>query len=191
MLVDQRIALSRPGTLRRRYDHKSQRTIFAPSRPNKRSREEIADIDAELMRRANRLGGSYQPLQDETENNPEEVKIEQEPEDTEEDSIILRGDNLPIVNLSKYNTEGKEAKYIQINHIVGNLTANKKITEDYQKSGVRIHAGFKDTNFKDRNRSGINPCQNKHETRRSRNRTRRIQTGVRKAIYSVGPCIRR
>ena len=190
-LVDQRIALSRPGTLRRRYDHKSQRTIFAPSRPNKRSREEIADIDAELMRRANRLGGSYQPLQDETENNPEEVKIEQEPEDTEEDSIILRGDNLPIVNLSKYNTEGKEAKYIQINHIVGNLTANKKITEDYQKSGVRIHAGFKDTNFKDRNRSGINPCQNKHETRRSRNRTRRIQTGVRKAIYSVGPCIRR
>ena len=129
-LVDQRIALSRPGTLRRRYDHQSQRTIFAPSRPNKRSREEIADINAELMRRANRLGGSYQPLQEETENNPEEGEIEQEPENTEEDSIILRGDNLPIVNLSKYITEGKEAKYIQINHIVGNLTANKKITED-------------------------------------------------------------
>ena len=116
-LVDQRIALSIPGTLRRRYDHQNQRTIFAPSRPNKRSREEIADIDAELMRRANRLGGGYQPLQEETENNPEEGEIEQEPEDTEEDSIILRGDNLPIVNLSKYNTEGKEAKYIQINHI--------------------------------------------------------------------------
>ena len=29
-LVDQRIALSRPGTLRRRYDHQRQRTIFAP-----------------------------------------------------------------------------------------------------------------------------------------------------------------
>ena len=42
----------------------------------------------------------------------------------------MRGDNLPIVNLSKYNTEGKEAKYIQISHIVGNLTANKKITGD-------------------------------------------------------------
>ena len=117
-LVDQRIALLRPGTLRRRYDHQSQRTIFAPSRPNKRSREEIADIDAELMRRANRLGRGYQPLQEETENNPEEGEIEQEPEDTEEDSIILRGDNLPIVNLSKCNTEGKEAIYIQINHIV-------------------------------------------------------------------------
>ena len=130
MLVDQRIALSRPGTLRRRYDHQSQRTIFAPSRPNKRSIGEIVEIDAELMRRANRLGGGYQPLQEETENNPEEGEIEQEQEDTEEDSIIMRGDNLPIVNLSKYNTEGKEAKYIQINHIVGNLTANKKITED-------------------------------------------------------------
>ena len=66
-LVDQRIALSRQGTLRRRYDHQSQRTIFAPSRPNKRSTEEIAEIDAELMRRANRLGGGYQPLQEETE----------------------------------------------------------------------------------------------------------------------------
>ena len=42
----------------------------------------------------------------------------------------MRGDNLPIVDLSKYNTEGKEAKYIQINHIVGKLTANKKTTED-------------------------------------------------------------
>ena len=82
------------------------------------------------MRRGNRLGGGYQPLQEETENNPEEGEIEQEPEDTQEDSIIMRGDNLPIVNLSKYNTEGKEAKYIQINHIVGNLTTNKKITED-------------------------------------------------------------
>ena len=102
-LVDQRIALSRPGTLRRRYDHQSQRTIFAPSRPNKRSREEIAEINAELMRRANKLGGGYQPLQEETENNPEEGEIEQEPEDTGGDSIIMRGDNLPIVNLSKYN----------------------------------------------------------------------------------------
>ena len=129
-LVDQRIALSRPGTLRRRYDHQSQRTIFAPSRPNKKSREEIVDIDAELMRRANRFGGGYQPLQEETENNPEEGEIKQEPEDTEEDSVIMHGDNLPIVNLSKYNTEGKEAKHIQINQIVGNLTANKEITED-------------------------------------------------------------
>ena len=113
-LVEQRIALSRPGTLRRRYDHQSQRTIFAPSRPIKRSREEIVEIGVELMRRSNRLGGGYQPLQEETENNSEEGEIEQKPEDTKKDSIILRGDNLPIVNLSKYITEGKEAKYIQL-----------------------------------------------------------------------------
>ena len=49
---------SRPGTLRRRYDHQTQTTIFAPSQPNKRSREEIAEIDAELIRRANRIGGA-------------------------------------------------------------------------------------------------------------------------------------
>ena len=45
----------------------------------------------------------------------------------------MRGDNLPIVDLSKYNTEGKEAKYIEINHIFGKLTANKKATEDHIK----------------------------------------------------------
>ena len=55
-LVEQRNALSRPGTLRRRFDHQTQRTVFAPSRPNKRSRQEIAEIDAELIRRAKRLG---------------------------------------------------------------------------------------------------------------------------------------
>ena len=45
----------------------------------------------------------------------------------------MRGDNQPIVDLSKYSTEGKEAKYIQINHIVGKLTTNKKATEDHIK----------------------------------------------------------
>ena len=50
-LVEQRYALSRPGTLRRRFDHQTQRTMFAPTRPNKRSREVIAEIDAKLLRR--------------------------------------------------------------------------------------------------------------------------------------------
>ena len=45
----------------------------------------------------------------------------------------MRGDNLPIVDLTKYNTEGKEAKYIQINNIVGKLPTNKKATEDHNK----------------------------------------------------------
>ena len=42
---------------------------------------------------------------------------------------MIRTDNLPIVDLNKYNADGKKAKYIQTNHIVGNLTTNKKITE--------------------------------------------------------------
>ena len=131
-LVDLRNNLSKPGTLRRRYDPHTQRTIFAPSRPNKRSREEIAEIDAELIQRTNRLGGGYHPLTEETgePQNTEEGEIEPQQPETEEDSLILRGDNLPIVDLSKFNTEGKEVHYIQINHIVGKLSGNKKITED-------------------------------------------------------------
>ena len=53
------------------------------------------------MRRANRLGGGYQPIQEEPEENLEGGEIDQGPEDTEEDSIIMRGDNLPIVDLNK------------------------------------------------------------------------------------------
>ena len=51
-LVEQRNGLSRPGTSRRRYDHQTKRTVFVPTRPNKRSKEEIAELDAELLRRA-------------------------------------------------------------------------------------------------------------------------------------------
>ena len=127
-LVELRIALSKPGTLRRRYDPHTQRTIFASTRPNKRSREEIAEIDAELLHRSNRLGGGYQPLTEETEETekPEEGEIEPEQPETEEDSVIMRGGNLPILDLNKFNTDGKEAHYIQINHIVGKLSGNKK-----------------------------------------------------------------
>ena len=131
-LVELRNALSKPGTLRRRYDPHTQRTIFAPTRPNKRSREEIAEIDAELLQKSNRLGGGYQSITEEVEEtgNPEEGEIEPDQPETEEDSVIMRGDNLPIVDLSKFNTDGQEAHYIQINHIVGKLSGNKKITED-------------------------------------------------------------
>ena len=131
-LVELRNALSKRGTLRRKYDPLTQRTIFAPSCPNKRSREEIVEIDAELLQRRNRLGGGYQPLTEENEGteNPEEGELEPEQPETEKDSIIMREDNLPIVDLSKFNTDGKEALYIHINHIVGKLSGNKKVTED-------------------------------------------------------------
>ena len=48
----------------------------------------------------------------------------------EEDSVILRGYILPIVDWSKFNKEGKEGHYIQINHNVGKLSGNKKITDE-------------------------------------------------------------
>ena len=54
-LVELKNALSKPRTLRRRYDPHTQRTIFAPTRPNKRSREEIAEIDAEQLQRTHRF----------------------------------------------------------------------------------------------------------------------------------------
>ena len=44
-LVERRLEIARPGTMRRRYDQNAQRTIWVPSRPNKRNREKIAEID--------------------------------------------------------------------------------------------------------------------------------------------------
>ena len=50
--------------------------------------------------------------------------------DGKEDPIIMQGDNLPIVDINKNHNEGKESRYIQINHIEGKLTESKKLTED-------------------------------------------------------------
>ena len=56
---------------------------------------------------------------------------EQLPEDrindseTKRESQIIRGDNLSIVDLRKYNTEGKEAHYVQINQIIGAVAEGK------------------------------------------------------------------
>ena len=124
--------------MRRRYDTQSQRMIFTPSRPNKRSREEIAESDDELTQRASRIVGGYRPIQadeeEEEEEEPEapeegELQAEQNSVDTEEDSVVMRGDNIPIVDPRQYLSDGKEAHYIQINHIVGRITENKNLTE--------------------------------------------------------------
>ena len=62
-LVERRLEISRPGTMRRKFDMNAQRQIWVPSRPNKRSRQKTAEIDGELLTRANRFGGEYQPLE--------------------------------------------------------------------------------------------------------------------------------
>ena len=139
-LVERRLEISRPGTMRRKFDMNAQRQIWVPSRPNKRSREEIAEIGGELLSRANRLGGGYQPIEDRTaededpNNNdnhqqPEIIEEENDPE-SEGESQIIRGDNFPIADLKAYNTEGREAQFIQINQVVEKMTGDKKATED-------------------------------------------------------------
>ena len=78
-LVQRREMLAIPGTLHRRHNPQSQRTKFAPSRPNKRSREESAEFDAELTHRANRIGGGYQSI--------EIIEEEEEPAAPEEGDV--------------------------------------------------------------------------------------------------------
>ena len=81
--MERRETIVRPGLLRRRYDPQSQRANFTPSRPNKRTREDFAEIDVELTHRASRLGEGYQPI----ESNEEEegdFQADQVTMDTEE-----------------------------------------------------------------------------------------------------------
>ena len=69
-LVERQLEIARPCMMRRRYNQNAQKTIWVPSRPNKRSREEVAEIDGVLIQRADRLGGGYQLIQ-EVENDPD------------------------------------------------------------------------------------------------------------------------
>ena len=105
--------------------------------------------------------------QDEPEELREEGELEIENAETEEDSVIMRGDNLPIVDLSKYNTDGKKTKYIQINHIVRKLTNNNGRT--YKEGGIRVHDGLKDTHRQNSHRPGTDPRQKQYEERRPGN----------------------
>ena len=84
----------------------------------------------------NRLGGGYQRIQ-KIDNFQNEFQMEEQlPKDRiydsecEKESQIIRGDNLPIVDLKNHNTEGKEAHYVQIIQITGAVTEVKKIVEE-------------------------------------------------------------
>ena len=132
-LVERRLEISRPGTMRRKFDMNAQRQIWVPSRPNKRSREEIAEIDGELLTRANRFGAGYQPLEErvEEEQEPQQPEnIEDTEQESEGESQVIRRDNFPIVDLKSYNTDGKEIQFIQINQVIEKATGEKKNTED-------------------------------------------------------------
>ena len=68
---------------------------------------------------------------------PEQFEMEEQPpeermndSESEGENQIIRRDNLPIVDLKNYNTEGKEAHYVQINQIIGVVTEGKKATKE-------------------------------------------------------------
>ena len=111
-------------------------------------------------------GGHHPVIPEEEEEEIEEKREEGEVEtaETEEDSVIMRGDNLPIVDLNKNNTDGKEAKYIRNNHIVGKFTTNKKVTEVHKKNRVRLCDGSKNFDIDDRHRSRTDPTDTKSGT---------------------------
>ena len=103
-LVEGRLEIARPGTI---LQSKCAKNNLGPLRPNKRSREEIAEIDSELIQCANRLGGGYQPIQA-MEDEPNQIQPDKHfPEEqlndpeNEGESQIIRLDNLPIVDLKK------------------------------------------------------------------------------------------
>ena len=107
-LVERRLEISRPGTMRRNFDINAQSQIWVPSRPKKGSCEEIAEIDGELLTKANRIGGGYQPLEDrvEEEQEPQQPEnIEDTEQEKEEENQVIRGDNFPVVDLKSYNTD--------------------------------------------------------------------------------------
>ena len=90
-LVEQRSHYQDPEPYDADMTTETQRTVFVPTRSNKRSREEITKIDAELLRRANRLGSGYHPInleEEETEEMREEGEVETV--ETKEDSVIMR-----------------------------------------------------------------------------------------------------
>ena len=55
--------------------------------------------------------------------------IEENEPESECESLIIRGDNFPILDLEANNTEGKEAQFIQIIQVL-EVTGDKKTTED-------------------------------------------------------------
>ena len=86
-----------------------------------------------MLTRANRFGGGYQPLEariEEEQEAPQPGMAEETEQESEGESQVIRGDNFPIVDLKSYNTEGKEAQFIEISQVIEKVTRNQKNTEE-------------------------------------------------------------
>ena len=98
-----------------------------------RSYEEIAGINGEELTRANRFEGEYDPLEDrmkEGGNQQQPETIEDIKPESEGKSQIVWSDNLPIVDLKTYNTEGEEPHFIQINQVIDKITGDNNSKEE-------------------------------------------------------------
>ena len=67
---------------------------------------------------------------EETQETPQPEMAEETEKESEGESQVIRGDNFPIVDLKAYNTEGKEAQFIQINQVIEKIPGNQKNTEE-------------------------------------------------------------
>ena len=176
-----------------------QRQTWVPSRANKRSREEIAEIDGELLSRANRFGGGYPPLNDriveeddlDNDNQQQPETIEDNEPESKGKNQIIRGDNFPIVDLEAYNTEGKEAQFIQINQVIEKMVGDKKATEDViKKAEFNFMLDLKTLIAKSTTNAELNQVRDAMR-RAEKNNPRTMSTGSRKVIEQVGTDIQR
>ena len=133
-LVERWLKISRPRAMKRKFDLNAQRQISVLSSPNKRNRDERAELDGELQNRANSFSGRYQLLEEKKEESEQpQNEIEENEPESQDESQIIRSDNFPIVDLNAYNTEGKEAHFVLINQIIDRMTGDKK-AEHLKKS---------------------------------------------------------
>ena len=125
-LVERGLEISRPGTMRGKSD-------LGPLKTEQKKPPRNREKDSELLTRANRFGGGYQPLQERIEEEqeaPQPEMAEETEQESEGESQVIRGDNFHIVDLKAYNTEGKEAQFIQINQVIEKVSGNQKNTEE-------------------------------------------------------------
>ena len=173
--------------MRQKLDMNVQRHNWVPSLPNKRIRGELAEVDDELLSRANRFCGGYQPLNDlivedeDLDNNnnnqqqPEIIKEENEPE-SESESQIIEGDNFLIVNLKAYNTERKRlSSYKEIKSL-----RKWRETTKPRKMPLRrpssISCSTCNTYSEICNGCQVEPCQRRTGTSRKKYRLRILST---------------
>ena len=85
-LVERWLEISRPRAMRRKFDLNTQRQISVLSSPNKRNCDERAELDGELLNRANSFSGRYQLLEEKKEESeqPQNEIEENEPESQDE-----------------------------------------------------------------------------------------------------------